>query len=96
MFTSFSFSANYSDAQEAYNKGNYSDALHLWHILAKNGHIDSQYSLGLMHAEGVGLPQNFKEAFRWFSLASTQGHIDAQNKLGQMYSKGIGETMPNL
>jgi TPR repeat protein len=32
---------------------------------------DAQYTLGQLHAEGVGVPKDYKVAYRWFLLAST-------------------------
>ncbi len=58
--------------------------------LAEQGYILAQFSLGLMYANGEGVPQNDKEAVKWFTKAAEQGEATAQFNLGLMYAKGQG------
>lgn len=51
---------------------------------------ETQYSLGLMYANGSGVPQNDAEAVKWYRLAAEQGLAEAQSNLGLMYSEGRG------
>jgi len=57
---------------------------------AGQGHLGSQYTLGVMYASGNGVPQDYAEAVRWFRLAAEGGHAEAQNNLGVMYRNGDG------
>ena len=40
---------------------------------AEAGDASAQYNLGLMHAEGRGVPQDFAEAATWYRKAAEQG-----------------------
>ncbi|HIE87808.1 MAG TPA: sel1 repeat family protein, partial [Gammaproteobacteria bacterium] len=41
-------------------------------VEANQGDADAQYLLGLMYANGRGVPQDDKEAVRWYRLAADQ------------------------
>ena len=45
---------------------------------AEQEDADAQSSLGLMYANGAGIPQDDQEAVRWYRLAAEQGHTMAQ------------------
>ena len=55
---------------------------------AEQGHVDSQFILGLMYAIGEGVPEDYAEAARWYRKAAEQGHVAAQIMLGGMYARG--------
>ncbi len=57
---------------------------------AEQGHAQAQYNLGLMYANGQGVPQDEQEAVKWFRLGAEQGYAIAQYTLGLMYGKGQG------
>jgi TPR repeat protein len=59
-------------------------------LSAEQGHASAQYNLGLMYANGQGVPQDFKEAVKWWKLSAEQGFGNAQYDLGMMYYDGIG------
>ena len=41
---------------------------------AEQGDAPAQFALGVMCAEGRGVPQDDAEAVRWYGLAAEQGH----------------------
>jgi TPR repeat protein len=45
---------------------------------ANAGDIDAQYGLGLIYAEGRGVPQDDATAFYWLTRAVEQGDRDAE------------------
>ena len=55
---------------------------------AEAGVAVAQYDLGVMHANGLGVPEDDAEAMRWYRLAADQGHADAQVNLASMYFTG--------
>ena len=59
-------------------------------VRAKQGDTDAQADLGVMYANGRGVPQDDREAVRWLRLAAVHGDTDAQNNLGLMYANGRG------
>ena len=58
--------------------------------LADQGEAAAQYNLGVMYADGDGVPENGAEAVKWFRKAAAQGDADAQYNLGVMYADGDG------
>jgi len=54
------------------------------------GCVESQYNLGVMYNNGLGMPVDFEKARKWYTKAAEQGFADAQNNLGCMYVKGEG------
>ena len=57
---------------------------------AEEGLVDAQYNLGVMYADGVGVPQDSTAAAQWLRKAAEQGHAEAQFHLGTMYRNGKG------
>jgi TPR repeat protein len=57
---------------------------------AKEGHIDSQFNVGLMYEKGTGVAKNEKEAVAWYSKAAEQGNSASQYNLAVLYENGIG------
>ena len=57
---------------------------------AETGYAPDQYTLGVMYAEGAGVPEDDAEAVRWYRLAAEQEHASAQYNLGFMYANGDG------
>ena len=80
------------DSIEAYNKGNYAQALELLCPLAEEGIANAQNNLGFIYHMGRGVTQDYQQAEKWYRLAAEQGHTVAQNNLGVMYVKGKGVT----
>ena len=57
---------------------------------AKEGHIDSQFNVGVMYEQGIGIAKNDKEAVFWYEKAAAQGSSAAQYNLGVLYENGRG------
>jgi hypothetical protein len=82
-----------SDAEAgyaAYRKGNYEAALRVLRPLAESGDARAQFNLGVMYAEGQGVPQDYTEAGKWYGLSAWQGYAQAQYNLGLWYAQGEG------
>ena len=87
---SFAPSSPFDDASAAYERGDYVQAIKLFRQLAAQGHQWAQRRLGLIYAEGKGVPQDSQEAVKWYRLAAAQGYAPAQSSLGLAYEKGQG------
>ena len=74
----------------SHERGDYSTAVQFFRPLAEQGNAAAQYNLGLMYANGEGVPQNDAEAAKWYRLAAVQGNAPAQYNLGVMYRTGEG------
>ncbi|MBI5430837.1 MAG: SEL1-like repeat protein [Nitrosomonadales bacterium] len=77
-----------SDAQRAFDAGDYAQAATLYLPLAKQGNAVAQYSLGVVYTQGLVVLPDYREAMQWYLLAADQGHAPAQVKLGMMYAQG--------
>ena len=80
----------FDDALAAANSGDFATALRLWRPLAEQGRADAQFNLGVIYANGQGVPQDYAAAVKWYRLAAEQGDAKAQYNLGYMYDKGQG------
>ena len=78
------------DADDAYDRGDYTTALRLYRALADQGNAEAQNSLGAMYDRGDGTPQNYAKALKWYRRAADQGDAEAQNNVGGMYHDGLG------
>ena len=85
-----SWSADFQKGLTAYKSGDYATALREFRPLAEQGTANAQVYLGLMYANGRGVPQDYKTAVKWYRLAAEQGYAAAQGKLGVMYALGKG------
>src|SRR5688572_22432754 len=66
---SFAAATTFDDALAVYERGDYVQAMKLFRQLAENGHQWAQRRVGLMYAEGKGVPQDYQEAVKWYGLA---------------------------
>ena len=84
----------FQKATIAYEKGDYSTALHIFTSLAEKGDRVAQSNLAKMYRGGKGVSKNYKTAVKWFGLSAKQGIAGAQYHLGVAYSFGLG-VVPN-
>jgi TPR repeat protein len=62
-----------------------------WYTLAaEQGNAIAQFNLGVMYANGQGVPKDYTIAVRWYRFAAEQGNASAQSNLGTMYGMGTG------
>ena len=80
----------YAKGIKSYERGDYSEAVEWYQIAAEQGEARAQYDLGLMYANGKGVPKDASEAVKWYLKAAVQGYVSAQNTLGWRYLKGEG------
>ena len=59
-------------------------------MAAEQGHALAQHNLGLMYAEGNGVPEDDGDAVRWYRLSAERGFAAGQYNLGVMYDNGNG------
>lgn len=60
------------------------------YFMKSQEHPTSQYFLGQMYYEGIGIKKDFKQAFFWFSKSAELGDIKSQTYLGMCYFDGNG------
>ena len=86
----FKMSSEQSDAFMSYNHGDFETALRVYRPLAEKGQVLAQYILGLMYANGHGVPESYPEGLKWLTKAAEQGEAKAQFSVGVIYFKGLG------
>ena len=84
---------------EAYGRGDFEAALREWRPLAEQGVSEAQNALGVMYANGLGVPKNAVEAVKWYRKAAEQGDPLAQNNLDaeavKWYRKAAEQGLPD-
>lgn len=55
---------------------------------AEKGEVESQYDLGNMYSEGIGVDADITKAMTWYDKAASQEFVKAQYKLGLIYYEG--------
>ena len=87
---------DWDDAVAAYDAGDYQKAFRLFKPLAEQGDTWSQSNLGLMYANGEGVPKDDAKAAHWTRKAAEQGYVIAQSNLGIIYATGEGVPENNV
>jgi hypothetical protein len=64
----------FTEGQQYYRADLYARAYEAWAPLARNGNVDAQYALGVMHDRGEGVEKDKVTAARWYALAAAKGH----------------------
>ena len=74
----------------ALERGDYTTAMRELRPLAERGLAAAQFNLGLLYANGQGLPKDDAQARQWWEKAAVQGHAEAQANLGVLlvYARG--------
>ncbi len=88
--------AGFDEGVQAYTNGDFEGAAREFIPLAKQGHADSQYMLGMLYEEGQGLPRDDVEAAFWYARAADQGFVDAYFALGQLFVHRKGPRLDRM
>ncbi|KAF9201424.1 hypothetical protein BGZ49_008332 [Haplosporangium sp. Z 27] len=82
----------YERGMEIYQKGDYPNALLLFHKAVRENerHVDAYYQLGLMYHHGLGTAMDRAQSLFWYRKAANQGDARAQNAMGIIYETGFG------
>ena len=65
--------ADYAEGQRLRDAGDALGAVVAWEQSAESGDAKSQFALGQLHEQGLGVPQNFLQAYKWYALAAARG-----------------------
>ena len=82
--------ADFETGMDAYDREDYATAVREWQPLAEQGDAQAQLHLGLLYANGDGVPQDYATAHQWYEQAAAQGYAMAQYNLGLLYDTGDG------
>lgn len=70
--------------------GRHSAAYAQWLPLAEQGHSESQFNIGLMLRDGLGVPADVAKSLEWTRKATAANYPDAYLALGVRYANGTG------
>ena len=76
--------------EQLYKQKDFKAMLAIIQPLAEQGDAISQFLLGGMYEEGLGVKQDYFEAVKWYRKAAEQGYGGAQVMLGFSYLSGKG------
>ena len=82
--------AGFEEGIAAYQADNMPLAYKEFRAAAEEGHSDSQFNVGLMFEQGIGVGKDEKEAIVWYRKAAAQGNPLAQYNLAVLYENGRG------
>jgi uncharacterized protein len=82
--------ADLKAGEDAHRRGDYAMALREWQPLADQGNTVAEYNVGLLYANGQGVPKDDAQARQWYEKAAVKGHADAQVDLGILFVYGRG------
>ncbi|WP_158583480.1 tetratricopeptide repeat protein [Salinisphaera sp. Q1T1-3] len=84
--------ANLAIGNQAYERGDYGEALEQYRGLAEQGDARAQAQYARMMALGQGMPQDLAGSTAWYEKSAAQG--DPQGQYGLAYSYANGEGVP--
>ncbi len=90
FFFKQSLAADFLTASEAFESKEYDVALKHLKPLSKNGHPESQVTLGWMYQNGLGVQKKVKRAYELYKSSSLNGHAQGQLNLAILYANGNG------
>lgn len=82
--------ATFDEATSAYARKDFDTAYKNFLELAEEGQHISQFNVGVMHEEGLGVAKDYVEAVRWYEKSALQDYSPAQFNLGNLYRFGRG------
>ncbi len=78
------------EGRAAYAAGDYKAAIGHWQALIDADRPEGKFFLGVMYAEGKGVPQDHARAFQLYTEAAEKDHVPAQYNLANQYATGEG------
>lgn len=82
--------AGFEEGIAAYQANNLPLAYKEFRAAAEEGDADSQFNVGLMFEQGIGVGKDEKEAVAWYRKSAEQGNSGAQYNLAVLYENGRG------
>lgn len=83
--------AEFTRGAKAYDQKNYEEALSIWLPLTKEGNPRVLYNVGLMYANGLGIPKDdYVEAYRWFEISANRANDPREKKKAERMRDMVG------
>ncbi|MEQ6918737.1 tetratricopeptide repeat protein [Halomonas aquatica] len=94
--TSSVFANSYDEGVDAYEAGDYKEAMEILLPFAEQGNAEAQVVIGTLHSSGMGVDKDKENAARWFRKAANKGNAVAILNLDLLYSRGEGGTSEEI
>ncbi len=79
--------ATSKDGWDAFERGDYQNALSIWESLAQQGDPNMAVLAGTIYDFGQGVPQNDAEALKWYLSAAEAGNGNGQYRAASIYAR---------
>lgn len=86
----------FDEAVTAYSAGNYQLARELWTDMANQGDTLSQFNLGIMYEQGLGIKRDISHAIGFYTLAATANYAPAQLYLANIFYSWFKDSPENM
>ena len=87
--------ADFFEAYDAFQRGDYGEARAVWSTLAHAGDVDAQFNLGALYENGLGVSQDVENAARWYRAAASRRVDLARLALARLQRAGVLEPDPD-
>ena len=87
--------ADFFEAYEAFQRGEYEEARAVWSQLAHDGDVDAQFNLGTLYENGLGVSPDAEQAARWYRAAANRRVDLARLALARLQRIGALEPEPD-
>ena len=87
--------ADFFEAYEAFQRGDYGEARSIWSTLAYAGDVDAQFNLGTLYENGLGVDADAEQAARWYRAAASRRVDLARLALARLQRVGALEPEPD-
>ena len=87
--------ADFFEAYEAFQRGEYGEARAIWSKLAYAGDVDAQFNLGTLYENGLGVEADAEQAARWYRAAAARRVDLARLALARLQRTGALEPEPD-
>ena len=81
---------DFAAGMRAHLNKDYAQSRRVFDALAEAGDARSQFMMGTIYEQGLGVPEDLTEAARWYRRAADGGNASAQYNLGIFYQFGKG------
>ena len=96
MLSANCFADRFDDAVAAYSNGNYALAIQIWSELANQGDTLSQFNLGILYEQGLGVEQDVLRAVGFYTLAASADYAEAQINLANILYSWTNDSPQNI
>jgi len=87
--------ADFFEAYERFQRGEYREARAIWSKLAYAGDVDAQFNLGTLYENGLGVEADAEQAARWYRAAAARRVDLARLALARLQRAGALEPEPD-